>query len=130
MCAKGFKKEEITHAECSRRNMAVQDALYVLNGKWKLPIIIALSEGNKRFTDIQRAVSGITPKVLSKELKEMELNEFIRRTVYSTVPVTVAYELTPYSASLDEVIGALMKWGMQHRERMKSGKKQLAEAEG
>lgn len=103
---------------CTQSQQAVQDALYVLNGKWKLPIIIALQTGPVRFRELQRSVAGITAKVLSKELKELELNEFVVRTVYSTTPVTVEYTLTDYSTSLDSVIEALRSWGMQHRARI------------
>lgn len=104
--------------ECNQSLQAVQDALYVLNGKWKLPIIIALDNGATRFGEIQRAVSGITPRVLSKELKELELNEFVVRRVYPTTPVTIEYELTEYSTTLHSVIEALRVWGIQHRERI------------
>jgi DNA-binding HxlR family transcriptional regulator len=97
---------------------AVKDALYVLNGKWKLPLIIALQDGPKRFKDIQRALGEITPKVLSKELKELELNEFIERKVHTGTPVTVTYHLTGYSESLENVLTELRKWGMQHRQRI------------
>lgn len=104
--------------ECNRRLQSVQDALYVLSGKWKLPIIIALQEGPKRFRELQRIVNGITAKVLSKELKELEMNELLIRSVYATTPVTVEYELTVYSQTLNEVIHALSEWGMQHREKI------------
>jgi DNA-binding HxlR family transcriptional regulator len=60
----------------------------------------------------------ITPKILSKELKELELNEFVERKVYATTPVTVTYELTPYSRSLDKVMNELRNWGMQHRKKI------------
>ena len=109
--------------QCRGALGAVQDALYVLNGKWKLPIIVALSEGNKRFGELQRAVHGIAPKVLSNELKTLELNGFVERHVYDTIPVSVEYELLEYSNSLEEVIGALQKWGAQHRARLKSESK-------
>lgn len=99
----------------------MQDALYALNGKWKLPIIIALSEGPLRFKELQRGVAGITPKMLSKELRELEMNEFVSRTVYPTVPVSVEYALTEYSGSLREVVDALSQWGQKHRERMIRG---------
>ena len=98
----------------------VQDALYVLNGKWKLPIIVALSEGNKRFGELQRAVEGIAPKVLSSELKTLELNGFVVRRVYDTIPVSVEYELLEYSNSLEKVIGALKEWGEQHRNKLRN----------
>jgi Predicted transcriptional regulators len=101
---------------CTESLNAVRDALYVLNGKWKMLVIVALSTGPRRFKDIQRAVEGITPKVLSKELRELELNEFVERKVYNTIPVQITYELTPYSDSLKEIISALVIWGKQHRE--------------
>lgn len=90
----------------------------MLNGKWKLPIIIALSGSPKRFRELQRLVSGITAKVLSKELKELELNEFLVRDVYATTPVVIEYQLTEYSQSLNSVIQALRDWGVQHRQRI------------
>ncbi|UAY52571.1 winged helix-turn-helix transcriptional regulator [Ferruginibacter albus] len=120
-------KIQHTSESCTKSIEAVRDTLYVLNGKWKLPIIIALSEGPKRFKDLQRSLQTITPKILSKELKELELNEFITRTVYSTSPVTVEYELTKYSQSLNRIIGEMREWGLQHRKRiMNSSKKKIA----
>lgn len=105
-------------SECTESLRGVQDALYVLYGKWKLPIIIALTGNPKRFRELQRTVTGITAKVLSKELKELEMNEFVVRNVYATTPVTIEYELTEYSQSLNSVIDALRNWGIQHRERI------------
>lgn len=113
-----FRKENHTKESCSVSLNAVKDALYVLNGKWKLPLILSLQDGPKRFNEIQKSLGEITPKILSKELKDLELNEFVLRKVYSTTPVTVTYELTEYSDSLDKVINELRDWGMQHRERL------------
>ena len=114
--------------ECKQSLGAVKDALYALNGKWKLPIIIALSEGPLRFKELQRKIETITPKILSKELKELELNEFVERTVYATSPVTVEYKLTPYSGTLEKVIEELRKWGLQHREYIFAKSKKLKKA--
>jgi DNA-binding HxlR family transcriptional regulator len=111
-------KIEHNSETCKSSIIAVKDALYVLNGKWKLPLILALQDGPKRFKDIQRALGEITPRVLSKELKELELNEFIERKVYTGTPVTVTYSLTGYSESLGNVLDELRKWGMQHRQRI------------
>ncbi|MEH6307707.1 helix-turn-helix domain-containing protein [Olivibacter sp. CPCC 100613] len=105
-----------TKETCTENIQAVRDALYVLNGKWKLLVIIALSEGATRFTEIEKSIGEITPKVLSKELRELELNEFIERKVLNTVPVQIHYELTSHSDSLKEVIASLAIWGKQHRE--------------
>jgi DNA-binding HxlR family transcriptional regulator len=111
---------QISHASesCARSISAVRDTLYVLSGKWKLPIIIALVHGPRRFKDLQRALEDITPKILSKELKELELNDFVTRTVYATSPVTVEYALTKYSQSLNKIIAEMHEWGMQHKKRM------------
>jgi DNA-binding HxlR family transcriptional regulator len=113
-------KETHSPEACKESIGAVRDTLYVLSGKWKLPIIIALSAGPQRFKELQRALEDITPKVLSKELKELELNDFLIRKVYDTTPVTVEYELTPYSNSLNDIIVGLRNWGMQHRKRIMS----------
>lgn len=114
---------------CQASVLAVKDALYVLSGKWKLPLLLVLSEGPQRFKDIQRSLGEITPKVLSKELRELELNEFVTRTVMPTVPVSVTYELTPYSETLDKVIAELRNWGLQHRERIVKSRKAKVVAE-
>lgn len=111
MCAKD-------HTECARNLLPVRDALDILGGKWKLPIIIALTFGNKRFKEMQREINGITAKMLSKELKDLEVNQLVKRTVYDTVPVSVEYSLTPYGKSLHKVIGELRTWGTQHRKRI------------
>lgn len=113
-----MKQTVHTTEACKQSIGAVSDTLYVLSGKWKLPIIIALKDGPSRFKDLQRSLTDITPKILSKELKELELNEFVTRTVYATSPVTVEYALTKYSQSLNSIIEEMREWGLQHRKRM------------
>ncbi|MBS1665250.1 MAG: helix-turn-helix transcriptional regulator [Bacteroidetes bacterium] len=106
-------------AECIEKINSIKDTLYVVGGKWKLPIISALQDGPRRFKELQKALEDITPKILSKELKELELNELVTRTVYATSPVTVEYELTAYSKSLHKVLIELSDWGIKHRKRLK-----------
>lgn len=106
--------------ECNRVLAAVSDALYAIGGKWKLMIIIAMARGNSRFTELQRQVKGISARVLSSELKELEMNGFIIKKVSVGYPVTIEYELLPYSRTLEEVVGAMTRWGMQHREKIKT----------
>jgi DNA-binding HxlR family transcriptional regulator len=114
------KAKTTIHSEetCKASIGAVRDTLYVLSGKWKLPIIIGLSAGPKRFKELHRSLGEITPKILSKELKELEMNEFVTRTVYDTSPVTVEYALTKYSESLNNIIEEMRDWGVQHRKRI------------
>ncbi len=110
--------EHLSSQECSKMQLPVRDALDILSGKWKIPIIIALTFGSKRFKQIQREIPGLTPKMLSKELKELEVNELAERHVYDTVPVTVEYKLTTYGKTLRPLIGELHEWGSKHRKRI------------
>lgn len=96
--------------------LAVNDTLNVINGKWKLPIIGSLLFDKKRFTEIQRNIPKITPRMLSKELKDLELNGVVKRTVYDTLPVTVEYELTASAKSLGDVLDTMVEWGLRHRK--------------
>ena len=98
--------------------LPVRDALDVLNGKWKLPILISLTLGNKRFGEIAREIPKITDRMLSKELRELETHGLIKRTVHDTIPVVIEYSVTEYGHSLDSVIVELRKWGVQHRQRV------------
>jgi len=103
---------EVKQSECIQILRPIRDALDVLNGKWKLPIIVALTFGEKRFGEIAKEVHGITDRMLSKELRDLEINGLVKRTVYDTYPIKVTYELTPHSKSLGEVIEALRKWAL------------------
>lgn len=111
-------KVEKTQPECTKLILPVLDALEILNGKWKLPIIISLTFGNKRFKQISKEVNGITDKMLSKELKDLEVNQLITRTVYDTFPPTVEYAITEHGKSLENVLMALRDWGMLHRKKI------------
>jgi DNA-binding HxlR family transcriptional regulator len=113
-------KEGRTHQNCMGMILPVSDAIQILSGKWKLPILISLSFGNKRFSEIAKDIPKITDRMLSKELRELEMNQLVERTVYDTVPVTVEYSITAYGESLDPVIMELAKWGKQHRKRIMS----------
>lgn len=107
-----------TEKDCKSIIQPVRDSLDILNGKWKLPIIIALSFGNKRFKEIRQEIPGITDRMLAKELRDLEINDLIRRTVYDSHPVYIEYSMTDYGRTLNQVIDALRDWGMQHRKRL------------
>lgn len=107
-----------SHGECTKSILPVRDALEVLNGKWKLPIIISLMFGNKRFSHIAKEIPNITDKMLSKELRDLEAHCLVNRKVYDSIPVVVEYSLTEYGHSLKPVIEVLRNWGEAHRERI------------
>lgn len=98
--------------------LAINDTLNVISGKWKIPIIASMLFGKQRFTEIQRNIPKITPRMLSKELKELELNGIVKRTVYDSIPVTIEYELTESAKQLDDVMNSMIKWGINHRKGM------------
>jgi DNA-binding HxlR family transcriptional regulator len=103
--------------EYRKEMMAIQDSMDVLSGKWKIAIISSICLYNKRrFSDVLNDVVGISNKMLSKELKELEMNKLIIRTVLDTQPVTVQYELTKHGKSLQTIIKNLTAWGIQHRK--------------
>lgn len=105
--------------ECASSLKYILDTLYVLGGKWKLPLILCLLQSAKRFNEIQNELSGISPKILAQALKDLELNEFIKRNVYPTTPATIIYEATEYSRTFKNVLRELSSWGWQHRERIR-----------
>ena len=104
--------------ECMGMIIPVRDTLDILNGKWKIPIIISLTFGNKRFGQISKDLNGITDKMLSKELKDLEINQLIKRTVYDSFPPVVEYSITEHGSTLEKVIAELRIWGMSHRKRI------------
>ncbi len=114
------KKEETprTQETCTKAMLPVKDALDILSGKWKLQIIISLSFGNKRFSQMAKEIPGITDKMLSKELRDLEMNQLVKRTVYDSVPVIVEYSMTTYGKTLEKLIEELQQWGSRHRKRI------------
>ena len=98
--------------------LALVDTLNVINGKWKLPILASLLRGENRFKDLLEKIDKITPRMLSKELKELELNSLVERKVHNTTPVLIEYGLTNSGKDIANVIDAMIDWGMKHREQV------------
>ncbi|WP_129020356.1 MULTISPECIES: winged helix-turn-helix transcriptional regulator [Edaphocola] len=109
---------KINCAVCTDVLLPVRDALDAISGKWKLQVIIAIAAGNHRFTEIERSIPGITPKVLNKELKDLEQQLLVKRTVHDSTPVLVTYEMTRHAKSLEPVIAMLRDWGKKHRKHI------------
>ena len=105
----------ITPAACKTAHRAVHDTLDVIGGKWKLIILGVLLERTCRFKELSREI-GISPRILSKELLELEQHQLVTRTVCDTRPVTVEYAATPYARTLKHVVAAMREWGMTHHQ--------------
>lgn len=116
-----MEKEKIVMEEqtCKHTLTSIRDTLDVVGGKWKLILLFVLFDGKKKFNEICRE-TGISPRILSKELQELEINGLISRRVCDTKPITVEYELTEYSKTLSELITAMCKWGKFHRQKIVS----------
>ena len=99
--------------------MALQNTLYFIGGKWRIPVINSICNGNRRFREIERSIPGITTRMLSKELKDMELNKLVTRNVYSEIPVLIEYEPTEYCRTFGKIIQAMIDWGRQHEKVVK-----------
>jgi DNA-binding HxlR family transcriptional regulator len=108
----------LTKGGCPKNMLSIRDALEALEGKWKLLILFSLSSGPKRFKQLSKEVNGITDKILSKELKSLEINKLIKRQVYDTFPPTVEYTITPHGMSLEKVMDELHYWGLAHRKKI------------
>jgi len=104
--------------DCLSTIKPVRDFLDVMSGKWKFPILVSVGVGNDRFVDIQESIPGITPKVLAKELKELEQHQLIKRTVLGDHPVRIIYTHEPYAETLTPIIYAMKDWGISHRKKV------------
>jgi DNA-binding HxlR family transcriptional regulator len=102
-------------------NCPVEAALDVIGGKWKALILWWLQERTWRFAELRRQIPGITEKMLTQQLRELEADGIVERRVYPTVPPKVEYSLTEYGWSLKRALRAICDWGKNHMERIGGG---------
>jgi DNA-binding HxlR family transcriptional regulator len=100
------KETEPLMIECS-----IEKALSVIGGKWSFLVLRELFEGTKRFGELQKAISKISPKALTDTVRHLESNGVLIRTVHATVPVTVEYSLTEKGQSLHTILKEMKYWG-------------------
>jgi DNA-binding HxlR family transcriptional regulator len=94
-----------------------ETTLHVIGGRWKIPILFFLCTGTKRFGELRTSLSGVSPKVLTEHLRQMETDGLISRTIHAEVPPRVEYALTPRGRSLQPVVDAMVKWGKAHAKK-------------
>jgi DNA-binding HxlR family transcriptional regulator len=107
--------------DCSQKILAINDTMEILNGKWKMSIVACLCYQPMRYSELLKEVKGISGKVLSRELKDLEMDELITRTVLNSAPVAVEYQITDYGKSLKELTDTIADWGLIHRQRVIAG---------
>lgn len=95
-------------------NISVEATLEVIGGKWKCVILCHLTHGKKRTSELKRLMPGITQKMLTQQLRELEEDGVINRIVYHQIPPKVEYELSEYGWSLQDILNSLCAWGEKH----------------
>ncbi|NIF06159.1 helix-turn-helix transcriptional regulator [Chryseobacterium sp. Tr-659] len=116
-----IKKPKTDPVSCTAGIRSMQDALDMLGNKWSLLIVHYLMTRtgiDNTFKKMEKDIEGISARMLSKELKALEFNKMVRREVMDTKPITVNYSITDYGKEANNVIQALVQWGMRHREVM------------
>lgn len=98
--------------------LTIQDTLFTIRGKWRFPIIYTLCDGAKRFNEIALAVKGISPKMLTAELKELEIHQLVIREVSENEKVQIAYRLTEHAETLRPLFEAMYDWGKIHKRHL------------
>ncbi|MDF2800761.1 MAG: putative transcriptional regulator [Anaerocolumna sp.] len=118
ICTDKIKPEQMSSVQIKPEHICsgkvpcpVETSLSILGGKWKGIILYRLLPGKRRFNELRREINGITHRVLTLQLRELEADHIIKRTVYAEVPPKVEYELTEFGRTVEPIIIALYEWG-------------------
>jgi len=106
-------KKQFCRFECP-----VEAALDVLGGKWKGLILYHLRDETRRFNELKRIIPGITQRMLTKQLRELEADKIIHREIFQEIPPKVEYSLTNFGLTLTPILAALQKWGAEYIEEI------------
>ncbi|AGF54276.1 winged helix-turn-helix transcriptional regulator [Clostridium saccharoperbutylacetonicum] len=112
-------KEEVVDSDCQNIQCPVETTLNILSGKWKGIILYRLLGGRKRFNELKRLMPKVTHRTLTLQLRELERDGVIKRTVYAEVPPRVEYELTRIGDSMTPIIQAMYDWGINYQSEFK-----------
>ncbi|HHX2537797.1 TPA: winged helix-turn-helix transcriptional regulator [Neisseria subflava] len=115
-----MSETEHVHGSCC----PVVNTLDIIGGKWKVLILYYLNEETRRFNELQRLLAGITQRMLTLQLRELENDGIVHREVYPQVPPKVEYSLTEFGRTLMPVIEAMHRWGEQYAAECAKYKKQ------
>lgn len=104
----------------------IDAAIDVIEGKWKVLVLWALATGEKRFGELKRGLPGVSEKVLTQQLREMEADDLVHRRTYAEVVPRVEYSLTELGRSLNEALEPLGQWGSRNRTRIEAARAHLS----
>ena len=112
--------------ECER----VAELLQLVGNKWSVLVVVLLGLGPRRFNDLKRSIPGISQRMLTRTLRELEQDGLVDRTVTSTIPPYVSYGLTTLGASLNDPVRALCDWALRHVTAIESARTTFADRYG
>jgi DNA-binding HxlR family transcriptional regulator len=110
------------HEDCG-----IRDVLDRVGDKWSVLVVVELANGPRRFRELQRAVDGISQRMLTLTVRRLERDGLVRRTVYPVVPAQVDYRLTDVGASLTHLVRALADWSLAHRDTIAEARRRYDE---
>jgi DNA-binding HxlR family transcriptional regulator len=110
---------EAGHPDCG-----IRDVLDRIGDKWSVLVIVELASGTRRFRELQRAIDGISQRMLTLTVRRLERDGLITRTVYPTVPSQVTYQLTDRASSLTHLVKQLAEWSLTHKDAIGTSRAQ------
>jgi DNA-binding HxlR family transcriptional regulator len=119
----------VSHEECARAILPVHEVLAQVSGKWTILVVRILSGGSKRFSELKRQIDGISQKMLTATLRDLEKDGFVSRKVTPSIPPRVDYELTDMGRELQEPLRVIGEWAHANRERVVEARERFAERE-
>lgn len=119
---KGAKNmhEQVIYPDCPNHPCPVETTLNIISGKWKGIILYRLLGGKKRFNELKKLIPNVTHRTLTLQLRELERDKILKRTVYAEVPPRVEYELTVLGQSMSPIIKSMYDWGLNYQSELKS----------
>ncbi len=105
-----------TAAKDSGKSCPVEWTLDVIGGKWKCVILWHVRNRTRRFSELRRLIPGVTQKMLTSQLRQLERDGLIERKIYPQVPPKVEYSISPYGLTLSPILELMCKWGLSHRQ--------------
>jgi DNA-binding HxlR family transcriptional regulator len=107
-----------SRSDDTKSRCAVEATLGVIGGRWKAAVLSQLSSGTKRFGQLRKLLPNVTQRMLTLQLRELEQDGLVRRTVYAEVPPRVEYDLTAWGRSLEPILLAMCEWGQRYKRRL------------
>lgn len=111
----GMRLKDLFDEHC-----VVNQALVLLADKWTLLVLLVLLQDKKRYSELQRQILGVSPKMLTQTLRSLEQNGLVEREIFPEIPPRVEYSLTPFGRSLGPVLAALFEWSVEHEPQVRA----------